>query len=387
MKTIAIKCLIILFACAWLPACNNNLDITPSGKTFNIAFVGSGQAGKSGRDQDVLEGILAANAADAMLDNGDRLEIVHVPELVAQNAVGKSIAETISGYVERDHISAVLLGVSSKTLLEEKHRIDELGVPTLAVIATHPDVTDKAEYISQISFDDQRQAQSAAMYVRDELALKRAAVLFDDVNPNSGYLGQVFRTTFEKVGGSIETFSVFSQLNQSLLTELKDKGTQILYVPLSAQHVFHVQEQLEILDWDPVVMSADGLLATVQQVYPERLSELDGMYVTDLYSDADEFLKLAKFVKRITGFYEKMFSDKASTDTTLGVESYQLIKYAINLCPDRHNATCINQKIRSAKIHQGVMSKFSIRANGKASRPVFVNLIEDGRLNLIVKVH
>ena len=185
----------------------------------------------------------------------------------------------------------------------------------------------------------------------------------------------------------MDEFSVVSGLNQSMLQRLKDRDTQIIYIPLEPLQVFQVLELLAKIDWEPVIMGADGLLAGVKQAYPQRMLELNGMYVTDLYTDIGEFVSVAKYVKKIAGLHDQMFSDEASTDTALGVEGYQVIKFAMNHCPDRNNGACINREIRSIKNLQGIVSKFSILANGKASRPIYVNTIQDGHLKLVVKVN
>ena len=203
----------------------------------------------------------------------------------------------------------------------------------------------------------------------------------------SSYLAQVFRTTFELAGGRVDAFSIFSEFDQTALAGLKTRKTQVLYIPLGAEQVFHVLETANELDWTPEIMAADGLLATVLQKYPDRLDELNGIYVTDVFSHTNEFVSLANFVKRLLGYYDQMFSDQPSTDTALGVEAYQVMKVAINRCPDPGNGICVNRNIRSLKNHQGIISKFSINADGKASRPVFINTIQDGQLVLVVKVN
>ena len=379
---------VVAILSVWISACDD-MAVTPeaSGKVVNIAFVGNGSSEKVDKDQDILEGILAANAADPMLDNGDRLEIIYLKDTNAEDVPARGIAKIIDEYIKRDHVSAVLLGADSKDVLQAKQNINALGVPTLAVIATNPGVTDEVDYISQLSYDDERQAQSAALFVLDELLLRSAAVWFDEADPYSSYLAQVFRTTFERAGGRVDAFSVFSGFNQTILERLKTEKTQVLYIPLGAKQVFQVLEALKGLDWSPDVMAADGLLATVLQNYPDRLNELNGVYVTDVFSHKNEFVSLAKFVKRLTGFYDQMFSDLPSTNTALGVEAYQVVKVAINLCPDPSNKICVNRHIRSLKNHQGIISKFSINADGRASRPIFINTIQDGQLELVVKVN
>jgi ABC-type branched-subunit amino acid transport system substrate-binding protein len=386
MLKIKIRLIIILLSGIWLAGCDQLSEIDPSGKVVRIAYISSdiGDAPDDSDDQDdILAGVLAANAADPFLDNGDKLEIVYARQVESE----MEIPDLIKDYIKQDNISAILLGSNSKSILQIKHDIDAFELPTLAVVATHPDVVDGVEFISQLSFDDERQGQAAALFVRDELLLKRAAVFFDDADPHSGYLGQIFRTMFEQTGGVIDGFYLVSELNQATLEKLKAKNTQIIYMPFSAKKVLTAVTLLETLDWQPELMGADSLFARVIQEYPDRLDELDGMYVIDLYTDKNDFVNVSKFVKRILGFYDEMYRDESNSDTALGVEGYQVLKVAINQCLDRNNGNCINQKVRSIENQQGIISNFSILSNGKSRRPIFINTIKNNRLNMIVKVN
>jgi branched-chain amino acid transport system substrate-binding protein len=386
MPKIEIRPIIILLSGIWLAGRDQLSEIDPSGKVVKIAFISSDISGapdESDEQDDILAGALVANAADPFLDNGDKLEIVYA----RQPESAKEIPGLIKEYLKRDNISAILLGSNSKSILHIKHDIDAFKIPTLAVVATHPDVVKEVKFISQLSFDDERQGQAAALFVRDELLLKSAAVFFDDDDPHSGYLGQIFRTMFEQTGGVIDGFHLVSELNETTLEKLKAKNTQIIYMPMSAKKVLTAVTLLDTLDWEPELMGADSLFARVIQEYPDRLDELNGMYVTDLYTDKNDFVNVSKFVKRLLGIYDEMYRDESNSDTALGVEGYQVLKVAINQCLDRSNGNCINQKVRSIKNQQGLISNISILSNGKARRPIFINTIINNNLIMIVKVN
>jgi len=59
----------------------------------------------------------------------------------------------------------------------------------------------------------------------------------------------------------------------------------------------------------------------------------------------------------------------------------------MNQCLPGTGRQSINTAIRSTKNLEGTMAKTSIDSSGKATRPVYVNTIENGLLDSVVKVY
>ncbi len=364
-------------------ACERSGVPAPTGEVYKIAYINVVEREDSSREDDVLEGVLAANAAGAVLDNGDRLEVVHASlALTRQNWL-----DTASRYIQEQQISGILLGADSLHTLEIKADLEKLAVPVLAAVATHPDITLDSEIISQLSFDDNKQGQAAALFARDELLIRRVAVLFDEEDPYSGNLGQVFRSRFEQTGGVVTDFRSIAGVDERTLQYLRSRDTELLYLPVSARQVLEVVTDLDGIGWSPVLMGSDGLLASVLQNYPNRGYQLSGMYVTDLFTDPGESDSKPGFVQRIRGSYDDMYDDEINSDTALGVEAYRAMFAAVEACPDRKNTDCVNRSLRSGQAQRGVMSKISIQPNGKAKRPVYINTLINNQLKMVVKVN
>ena len=375
--------LLLLLMLTGLAACEQPSAPEPSGEVYRVSYAAFVEEGETLERDDVLEGILTANAADPYLDNGDRLEIVYRK----QAAPLRQAEEQLQLYAEDSAVSILLLGSGSRIALQLKDRIESLELPTLAVTATHPDVVSEAEFMSQLGFDDQKQARAAALFVRDELLINRVAVVFDENNPHSGYLAQEFRTKFEMTGGRVEGFQLQSDLDVLTLEEWRDRGARFIYMPLSAAGVLDVYAKLDSIGWSPVVMAADGVLATVSREFPNRWIELQGMYVTEFYTHSDDSTYMARFVEDVADAYKQAYGDEVNTLTVLGVEAYYSVLDSVNECPDRSNRSCVNKALRSGEVRLGVMSRYSIQRDGKTQRPIYINRIIDDTLELVVKVN
>jgi hypothetical protein len=59
----------------------------------------------------------------------------------------------------------------------------------------------------------------------------------------------------------------------------------------------------------------------------------------------------------------------------------------MNQCQPETDRQCINMAIRSIENFEGTMAKISIDSSGRATRPVYVNTIENGLLDSVVKVY
>ncbi len=75
--------------------------------------------------------------------------------------------------------------------------------PLVSPASTNPDVTKVGDYIFRVCFIDPFQGLVGAKFARENLKIKKAAVLRDVKNDYSVGLADVFVTEFKKMGGEI----------------------------------------------------------------------------------------------------------------------------------------------------------------------------------------
>jgi branched-chain amino acid transport system substrate-binding protein len=377
----------LLITLVWLlpvvSSCDRAEPVRQSGVVVKVGFVGPLQGPEGPRGEDTLEGVMTAQALQPLLPNGDRLEII-----TADSGVDPPSARTaMRRLVEENGVVALLLALDSEALLEVAAFADTLETPLIALIASHPDIIADSDHIVQLPFDDTTQATVAALFVRDELLIKRAAVIANPDNPHSRYLTETFGRKFIATGGELTGSRAVADISDELLRHLQAKNTELLYLPLSAQAALEVVSALGAIDWAPEIMTSDGLLASIQGAYPERVHELEGVYATDLFSDTGEFVKHRRLGRQAEVSFTDLFDSRKNTFTGLGVEGYALLVDAINRCASSNDRQCINAELRSTHRFEGTMARISIDEHGRADRPVYVNTIRDGLLESVVKVY
>ena len=313
------------------------------------------------------------------LRSGDRIELV-VKDDKNEQALTVKLLEKL---VVEDKVSAIITFSSSSPVLAMSKVADEYKTPILAAFATHPDITEQNNFISQLGFDDNFQGIVTALFVRDDLLVDTVAVFS---NPNSAYsshLASEFEGKFKSIGGEI-TDAISLNENSDDISEVvksvRNKSPELLYLPISTADVIRIIREVRELDWEPKLMGSDGFISNMIAEHHEELDLAEGMLAADFFAHG---MPLAAFGKKA----KEAFKGTPTIFAALGVEGYAILLNAMNRCNDPTDRECINRKIRSTVNFSGIAGKLTIGPNGKTQRPLFINTIEDGRSKFVVKVY
>jgi len=380
LKSLCPLLLVLLLALpAWLGGCQRPPEIQPSGKRVKIGVIAPFSGADSAKGQEGLKGIRAAKRLTPYLRNGDAVELVTADD---RNEAQRSL-EALKKLVQEDRVSAVLTFSGSNPVLAMAAVADEYRTPILVLVATHPDITRRSRFVSQLPFDDDFQGAVAALYVRDELLIDRVAVFFDAGSEYSRNLGKTFAKKFKSIGGMItDMVPLPDQADdfEDALKRMRAGGTELIYLPVRAIEVIRIIQAADGMGWRPRMMGSDGLLSTVLTKYRRDARLLDGLLATDLYSYGDPLTAYGAKV-------EAAYRGEPTSYAAMGIEGYALLVHAMNRCGSPPKRACINRKLRSVRDFTGVLGKISIGPDGKASRPLYINAIHNGHMRYIVKVY
>ena len=375
--------LVIVSVVVMLGACERQGDVAPSGKIVKIGVIGpsSGEFEAMGLDGD--KGLAAARELEPMLTNGDAIELVRVdnhndPTLTAQ---------AIRNLAQDERLAAVLLLSTSGPALAAGVAADAEEVPVLSLFATHTGVTQGHDFMNQLAFDNAFQGSVAALFVRDELLLERVAVIHDVESVYSTQLADEFVRKFESTGGVITGNHPLQEDSEgyvALMESLRTLDTELLYMPVNADHALAIVDAAGELAWSPAMMGSDGLLASALSRRSDDAGMLEGLYATDFVGRG---MVLSGYGHRIAKVYRARFGEPGTTYAVLGVEGYRVLRLAMNRCENPVDRACVNRMIRDTRGLEGVTGLLSIGRDGKAVRPVVVNAIRDGYMEVVVKVY
>jgi branched-chain amino acid transport system substrate-binding protein len=353
----------------------------PSGKVVKIGFVGplSGENGVLGSNS--LLGARAALQLQPYLLNGDRIEIVALDD---QNNPETSNT-VIESLVKDENVAAILLGSTSETVLSTLKRLEEYNVPAIALLATHPDVS-KGEYTIQIPFDDVLQGTVAALFVMDEMIIDRVAVFVEPEEVHSALLAETFSKTFIEAGGEIDIieYPPKSKDLQEILIGLRDGGINFLYLPIHGSGVVEIEKICRTMGYDPNAMLSDGVLSRIILGNDNDFDLVEGMLATDVYTNV---MITKNYGEKLRKVFDESFSAPKTTYTALGAEGMSILLGAMDGCGTSRDRQCIKRNLHGTSSFLGVNGTFSITAEGKAERPIFINKIVQGKLKFEVMVY
>ena len=386
MKTL-VHLLILIFFALWLNGCDQKPVIEPSGKTIKIGLIAPLSGPDDTKGTEGLRGIQFAIQIWPYLQNGDRIELVTADD---RNDPALSV-QSLKNLIEKNRISAIITFSTSDPVLAMAKVADDYKTPILAAIATHPDITAQSGFISQLCFNDHFQGTTAALFVRDELFIDKAAVFSNPRNAYSSDLAAKFESKFKSIGGEITDWVHLKEGTVDLPETLKwvhYNRPELLYLPIGAKDVLRIIREVRNLHWKPQMMGSDGLISTMIAQHKKEIGLVDGMLAIDFFAHG---MPLTPFGEQLRDKYEEMYKGKAriasTTYSLLDVEGYALLLDAMNRCTDPADRECLNNQIRSTDNFTGFMGNITIGSDGKAQRPLCINSIQNGITEFIVKVY
>jgi branched-chain amino acid transport system substrate-binding protein len=147
--------------------------------------------------------------------------------------IGASAAQKL---INQDKVIGLIGPIISKVSLAVGPIAQAAGVPLISPTSTNEKVTLVGDYIFRACFTDPFQGTAMANYAWNTLKVKTAAVLYDNGNDFNKGLADVFKTSFEKLGGKIVSYEAFTDEDKTVdfkaqLTKIKAAKPEFLFLP------------------------------------------------------------------------------------------------------------------------------------------------------------
>jgi branched-chain amino acid transport system substrate-binding protein len=239
---------------------------------------------------------------------GKQLELVKVDNK-SDNAEAANVSSRLA---TRDKVVAILGAATSGNTKAASPAANENKVPLISASATADDVTVDSngkvrEYIFKTCFSDSFQGVTMANFAFNDLSLKNAAVLVDNTSDYSKGLAKNFKETFTKLGGNVvseEAYQAKDTDYKAVLTNMKAKSQDVLYVPGYYEEVGLIVKQARELGLDVTVLGGDGF-DSPKLLEIAGAAALNKVYYTNHYSSMDNAPDVVKFKEAFNAKYSK----------------------------------------------------------------------------------
>ncbi|MGB7605595.1 MAG: ABC transporter substrate-binding protein [Lutisporaceae bacterium] len=308
---------------------------------------------------------------------GKQIELVKVDNK-SDNAEAANVSARLAS---RDKVVAILGAATSGNTKAASPAANESKVPLISASATADDVTVDSngkvrEYIFKTCFSDSFQGVTMANFAFTDLQLKNAAVLIDNTSDYSLGLAKNFKATFTQLGGNVlveEAYQAKDTDYKAVLTNIKAKNPDVLYVPGYYEEVGLIIKQARELGLNVPVLGGDGY-DSPKLVTIAGSATLNNVYYTNHYSSMDNAPNVVDFKKAYTAKYGK----EADAFNALGYDLAYFLADAVKRA-GAVDSVKVKDALASTKDFIGITGTLSIDEFHNPVKAVTILEVKDGK--------
>ena len=212
--------------------------VTPTDQVVNLGSI-FGMTGASSsfgiaEDKGTAMAVEEFNAAGGATIGGVKTTINYINE--DDTGLPEVGASAVHKLIDQDKVIGIIGAQTSMVSLAIAPVLQAAGIPMISPSSTNEKVTLVGDYIFRSCFLDAFQGRVMANYVWNTLKLKTAAVLYDNANDYNMGIAQIFKTSFEALGGKVVAYEAYTNEATTVdykpqLTKIKAANPEFLYLP------------------------------------------------------------------------------------------------------------------------------------------------------------
>lgn len=313
-------------------------------------------------DKGVRMAIEAKNAAGGI--NGKKIV------LITEDNQGKSEETTsiVKKLITQDHVVALLGEVASTRSKAAAPIAQSNKVPMITPSSTNPSVTAVGDYIFRVCFIDPVQGPIVARFAREELKLKKMAVLRDLKSDYSIGLSEFFVKKFKELGGQIvseQTYSSNDSDFKAQLTQIRAANPDGIFIPGYYNDIGPIGRQARELGIKAVLLGGDGWDSP--KLFELANGALEGSYYSNHYAAESPNPATQDFIKK----YKEKYGVVPDGLAAAGFDATSILIAAIERAKEI-TPTAIRDEIAKTKDHDGATGKITINSDRNADKDVFI---------------
>jgi branched-chain amino acid transport system substrate-binding protein len=288
--------------------------------------------------------------------------------------------------IAQDKVAVLLGEVASSRSLAMAPIADTNKVPMISTASTNPRVTkdgDKTRpYVFRVCFIDPFQGTVMAKFARENLKLKKVAVLRDVGNDYSVGLADYFVAKFKELGGEIvndQSFKAGDQDFKAQLTTIKNKKPELIYVPAYYTDVALIGRQARELGIKVPLAGGDGWDSA--KLFEIAQGALDGSFFSNHYTHENPAPVIQNFVKK----YKETYGSVPDALAALGYDAALVAFDSMNRATDL-TGPALRDAIEKTQGFQGVAGKVSLDGDHNAVKSAVVIGIEKNAAKYVTTV-
>jgi len=163
-------------------------------------------------------------------------------ELFVEDNAGKAdqSASATQKLITQQNVVAIIGPNASRYAIPASEVAESSQVMLISPWSTNPKTTlvgdtgQSKKYVFRACFIDPFQGRVVAKFAMENLGAKKAAVLYDVASEYNKGIADIFKATFEEIGGTVVAFETYTTGDKDFsaqLTKIKDAGPDVVFLP------------------------------------------------------------------------------------------------------------------------------------------------------------
>nr|WP_092074557.1 ABC transporter substrate-binding protein [Dendrosporobacter quercicolus]NSL49050.1 ABC transporter substrate-binding protein [Dendrosporobacter quercicolus DSM 1736]SDN01533.1 amino acid/amide ABC transporter substrate-binding protein, HAAT family [Dendrosporobacter quercicolus] len=350
-----------------------NLEMTGNNATF-------GQSAANGTKLAIKE----VNAKGGLL--GKQLTLV-----IADNkSEAAEAANAMQKLITQDKVVAVIAPIASSSVIAGSQVNIDNKVLAISPTASNPKVTvdpdsgKVREYLFRAAFIDPFQGAVMANFANTSLHAKTAALYIENSSDYAKGLGQFFKETFLKNGGTIvaeEAYLAKDTDFKATLTKIKANQPDVVFVPGYYQEVGMVIKQAREMGLTVPILGGDGWdSAKLPEI--AGAAALNNTFFANHYSPDDNSPAIATFVES----YKKEYGQTPDAFAALAYDAAMMVMEAMKRA-NSADPVKIKDELAKTKNYAAVSGVITLNETHDAVKSAVIIEMKDGKQTFKEKIN
>ncbi|MBS0191030.1 MAG: ABC transporter substrate-binding protein [Planctomycetes bacterium] len=324
-------------------------------------------------DNGIKLAVEEVNAAGGLDFGGKKHKIV----LHSEDTEGKpeKAGTVVTKLITADKVVAVIGEVASSVTLAGAPVAQQFGVPMITPSSTNPQCTAVGDMIFRVCFIDPFQGYACAKFAAQDLKVKKAAILFDQAAAYSVGLKDEFEKNFKKMGGEVVAVEAYTKGEANfnpLLTKIREKGAELLFIPGYYTDVANIALQARKLDMKMPLLGGDGWDSA--DLAKNGGAAIEGSFYSNHYASDQPTPEIQVFVKT----YKEKFGETPDGLAALGYDAARVLFDSIQRAGSTDGSK-LRDAIATTKGFKGVTGNISINEKRDAVKPAVIVEMKGGK--------
>lgn len=301
--------------------------------------------------------------------------------LITEDNQGKpeEAAAVVKKLIAQDKVVALLGEVASTRSLAAAPIAQANKIPMISPSSTNPKVTQVGDYIFRVCFIDPFQGPVMAKFARENLKLKKVAILKDLKSDYSLGLAEFFVKKFKEMGGEIvaeQNFQTGDSDFKAQLTQIRSANPDAIFIPAYYTEVGLIARQARQLGLKAVLLGGDGWDSP--KLFEIGAQAVEGAYFSNHYASESPVPATQDFIKR----YKEKYNETPDGLAAAGYDAAMILISAIERAPTP-TPEAIRAELAKTVDFDGATGKITINSERNADKDAFIVKVEGKALKFV----